>query len=108
MTKTFDILPKTTKLSKISAGKKKATIKWKKQTSQTNGYQIQYSLSKKFGQGTKTVTISKNKMIKTTIKRLKSKKRYYLRIRTYKKQKYDGKSITLYSGWSAAKNTKIK
>lgn len=108
MTKTFDILPKTIKLSKISARKKMVTIQWKKQKTQTNGYQIQYSLSNKFLSVNKIVTISKNSTTKAKIKSLKSKKKYYVRIRTYKKQKYNGKNITLYSAWSSAKSTKIK
>ena len=108
MSKTFDILPKTTKLSKLTAGKKKATVKWMKQTTQTSGYQLQYSLSNKFKSGNKTATISKNKTDKATIKGLKSKKKYYVRIRTYTKVKYNGKYITLYSGWSGAKSVKIK
>ena len=108
MSKTFDILPKATKLSKVTAGKKKATVSWAKQTTQTSGYQLQYSLSNKFKSGNKTATISKNKTTKTTIKSLKSKKKYYVRIRTYTKVKYNGKYITLYSGWSGAKSVKIK
>ncbi len=108
MSKTFDILPKTTKLSKLTAGKKKATVKWTKQTTQTSGYQLQYSLSNKFKSGNKTATISKNKTDKATIKGLKSKKKYYVRIRTYTKVKYNGKYITLYSGWSGAKSVKIR
>ena len=79
------------------------TIKWEKNTA-GNGYQIQYSTSKKFAKGNKTKTISKNKTTSYTIKKLKKKTTYYVRIRTYKK--VSGK--TYYSGWSSVKKVKIK
>ena len=103
-TLSYTINPKSTKLSKVSAKKKGFEAKWEKQSSQTKGYQIQYSTSKKFAKGNKTKTISKNKTTSYTIKKLKKKKTYYVRIRTYKK--VSGK--TYYSGWSSVKKVKIK
>ena len=103
ITKKFKINPKGTTLKKVLAKKKKMTIKWKKQTKLTTGYQIQYSTSKNF-RGAKTQTITKNKKTKCIIKKLKSKKKYYVRIRTYKKVK--GKKY--YSKWSKAKTVKVK
>ena len=94
---------KTTKLKSAKNAKgKKLVVKWKKNTA-GNGYQIQYSTSKKFAKGNKTKTISKNKTTSYTIKKLKKKKTYYVRIRTYKK--VSGK--TYYSGWSSVKKVKI-
>lgn len=95
---------KTTKLKSAKNAKgKKLVVKWKKNTA-GNGYQIQYSTSKKFAKGNKTKTISKNKTTSCTIKKLKKKKTYYVRIRTYKK--VSGK--TYYSEWSSVKKVKIK
>ena len=95
---------KTTKLKSVKNAKgKKMTIKWVKNTA-GNGYQIQYSTSKKFAKGNKTKTISKNKTTSYTSKKLKKKKTYYVRIRTSKK--VSGK--TYYSGWSSVKKVKIK
>lgn len=95
---------KTTKLKSAKNAKgKKLVVKWKKNTA-GNGYQIQYSTSKKFAKGNKTKTISKNKTTSYTIKKLKKKTTYYVRIRTYKK--VSGK--TYYSGWSSVKKVKIK
>ena len=105
---TYTITPKGTKISKLSKGKKKITVKWKKQTSQTTGYQIQYSTKKNFKSGTKTATISKNKTTSKTLSKLKAKKKYYVRIRTYKTTKVNGKSVKIYSAWSTAKSVKIK
>ena len=101
--KTFTIKPKSTTLSKVTAGKKAFTVKWKKQTTQTTGYQIQYSTSSKF-KGAKTVTITKNKATSKKISKLKAKKKYYVRVRTYKT--VDGKKY--YSAWSSVKSIKCK
>lgn len=95
-TLSYTINPKRTKLSKVSAKKKGFEAKWKKQSTQTKGYQIQYFTDSKFKSGNKTVTVNKNSTTKKTISKLKAKKKYYVRIRTYKtvgKQKY-------YSDWS--------
>ncbi len=94
---------KTTLKSAKNAKGKKLVVKWGKNTA-GNGYQIQYSTSKKFAKGNKTKTISKNKTTSYTIKKLKKKKTYYVRIRTYKK--VSGK--TYYSEWSSVKKVKIK
>ena len=96
---TFKILPKMVPIKKLKAGKRSVTVTWKKQTAETTGYQIQYSMDPIFEKGVKTVTIKKNKTTKKTIKKLKSKKKYYFRIRTYKKV---GKK-TYYSFWSELK-----
>ncbi|MCM1286486.1 MAG: CAP domain-containing protein [Acetobacter sp.] len=109
ITKSFTIKPKSTSISKLTAGKKKMTVKWKKQASQTTGYEIQYSTSSKFtAKTTKTVTVSKNKTTSKSISKLKAKKKYYVRIRTYKTVKVNGKNTKIYSSWSKAKNVKIK
>lgn len=99
---------KNATIKKVKAGKKSATVSWKK-VSGVTGYQIQYSTSKKFTKKTtKKVTIKKNKTVKTTIKKLKSKKKYYVRIRTYKNVKFGGKTVKVYSPWSKVKTVKVK
>ena len=105
--KTFTIKPKAASISKLTKGKKAFTVKWKKQTQQTTGYQIQYSTSSKF-KNAKSVTISKNKTVSKKITKLKAKKKYYIRIRTYKTVKVNGKNVKIYSSWSKAKSVKTK
>lgn len=105
--KTFSIGPKGTNISKLSKGKKKMTVKWKKQKSQISGYEIQYSLKKNFSSGTKAKTASKKKT-SVKISKLKPKKKYYVRIRTYKTVKYNGRSIKVYSAWSKTKSVKVQ
>lgn len=105
VSKTFKINPKGTSVSKVKAGKKRMTVKWKKLSkTYVTGYQIQYSTDKKFKKSVKTSTVTKYKTSSKTIKKLKAKKKYYVRIRTYKKVG----SVKYYSGWSKVKSVKVK
>ena len=103
----FTIKPKATSISSLKAGSKKFTVKWKKQAIQTTGYQVQYSASSKFSKA-KTVTVGKNRTVSKKISKLSGKKKYYVRVRTYKTVKINGKSIRIYSGWSKAKAVTTK
>ena len=103
----FTIKPKAISISSLKAGSKKFTVKWKKQATQTTGYQVQYSASSKFSKA-KTVTVGKNTTVSKKISKLSGKKKYYVRVRTYKTVKINGKSIRIYSGWSKAKTVTTK
>lgn len=100
---TKTVKPKKTSIKKLSKGKKKFTVTWAK-VSGVKGYQIQYSSDKKFKNYNKSVTVTKQKSTKATVKKLKSKKKYYVRVRTYKT--VNGKKI--YSSWSKVKSVKTK
>lgn len=100
---TTTVKPKKTSIKKLSKGKKKFTVTWAK-VSGVKGYQIQYSSDKKFKKNNKSVTVTKQKTTKATVKKLKSKKKYYVRVRTYKT--VNGKKI--YSSWSKVKSVKTK
>ncbi len=95
--------PKKTKIKKVKAAKKALTVTWNK-ISGVKGYQVQVATDKKFKKNKKTVTIKKQKTTKTTVKKLKAKKKYYVRVRTYKTVK--GKKV--YSSWSSVKSVKTK
>ncbi|MBQ9360235.1 MAG: InlB B-repeat-containing protein [Lachnospiraceae bacterium] len=95
----FIIKPKATTLNGLSARSKGFTVKWKKQATQVSGYQIQYSTNSKFTSNNKTVTISKPGTVTRTVSNLMGKKRYYVRIRTYRKVN----GTTYYSAWSGSK-----
>ena len=105
---TYSINPKGTSVSKVKAAKKGFKVTWKKQKTQTTGYQVQYSTDKNFKKNNKTVTISKNSTTSKSVGKLKAKKKYYVRVRTYKTVKFGGKSVKLYSGWSKAKSVTTK
>ena len=103
-TLSFTINPKGTAISSLSKSKKAFTAKWKKQSAQTSGYQLLYSTNSKFKSRNKYVTVSSYKTTSKTIKKLAAKKKYYVKIRTYKN--VSGKKY--YSGWSAAKTVVTK
>lgn len=105
---TYSIDPKGTSVSKVTAAKKGFKVTWKKQKTQTTGYQVQYSTDKNFKKNNKTVTISKNSTTSKSVGKLNAKKKYYVRVRTYKTVKFGGKSVKLYSGWSKAKSVTTK
>ena len=100
---TFKVVPTKTTISKVTGAKKALTVKWAKKTTHVTGYEIQYSTTKSF-KSYKTKTVTSNKTTSATIKSLKAKTTYYVRIRTYKT--VNGKKV--YSGWSTIKTTKTK
>lgn len=87
--------PSSTSVTSVKAINNGFTVKWKKKS--CTGYQIQYSTSKKFAKkGTKVLKVNKAKTTSKTVKKLKAKKKYYVRVRAYKtvkKKKY-------YSKWT--------
>ena len=86
--------PAGTSIKRVKVSRKKCILTWKRQTSGIDGYQIQYSINKKF-KASKKKNVGKKKT-RATIGNLKSKKKYYIRIRTYVKS--NGKYS--YSKWS--------
>lgn len=114
----FKIIPKGATILKPKAAKKAITVKWKKQgtkmkyqnanydtkSAYITGYQIQYALKSSF-KGAKTKTVKGYKKTSLKVKKLKAKKKYYVRVRTYMTIKGVG---TFYSTWSKAKAIKTK
>lgn len=91
----------TSRLLVRSKTKGKATVSWKAVKGITS-YQVQYSNYKNMKKA-KTVTV-KSRSKSTTLKKLKRKKKCYVRIRTVKKV---GKK-NYYSKWSKIKSVKVK
>lgn len=96
----FKINPKAAGITSLTAKSRALSVKIKRQTSQSTGYQIQYSTSKKFS-SYKTKTVS-YKTSSTTLTGLRARTTYYVRIRTYKTVK----GVKYYSGWSSYKYKK--
>ena len=86
-----------------SSKSRQMTVSWKKDTRVT-GYQIMYSTDKKFRKNVKTVNIKKYKTTRCTVKKLARNKRYYVRVRSYKKVS----GGNLYGSWSTVKYVKVK
>ena len=102
VTAAFRIDPKKVSGLKLKAGAGKLTASWKK-ASGAGGYEVQYGIKPNFA-GAKTVTVKSAKTVKTTLKKLKSKKTYYVRVRAYRtvnRKKY-------VSAWSKTVSQKTK
>ena len=101
-TVTITVIPAKTSLRSVkSKTAKQATVTWKKAKS-ISGYQISYSQNSSMKKA-KTLTV-KDSATRATLKELVSKKKYYVRIRTYKV--VSGKKY--YSKWSSKKSVKIR
>ena len=77
---------KPAKVKKLVVKKKgnKALVSWKK-VKGAEKYQVAYSTDKKLKKGVKTITV---KAAKCTVKKLKSKKTYYFKVRAYAGKEY--------------------
>lgn len=104
-----DQKPSKISIQKLTAGKKKFTIKWKKAEKpvSVSGYQIQYSTDKKFKKNVKTKNCAKKKS-SFTVSKLKAKKKYYVRMRSYRIVKKNGKKIKVYASWSKVRKVKVR
>lgn len=88
-------------IKSAKAKKKSVKVTWKKTTG--SGYQIYCSTKKNFA-GAKKVTVKKISKTSAAIKKLKSKKTYYIKIRAYTTV---GKT-PVYGAWSKVKRVKVK
>lgn len=95
--------PKKLTVTSVKAGKQKITVKWKKAENAV-GYQIVYAQNKKFSKGKKIVNVTSKKAVERTIKKLKSKKTYYVKVRAYNK----AGGTKLYGLYSPIKKVKTK
>ena len=101
---TVTVKPSAKLSAKATALKgKKVQVTWKRNKKAT-GYQIVVATDKSFKNVVKTVNIKKNKTVKTSVKGLKKGKKYYVRVRSYKK----ASGGNVYSSWSKAKPVKAK
>lgn len=100
--KSFNIVPQKQVIVKLSAQAKAFSVKWTLNKNVT-GYQIKYSTASNFSGG-KSVYVKKNTSTKKTLTSLKSKKTYYVKVRSYKTVN----GVKYYGAWSKAKKIKTK
>lgn len=98
----YKIAPRPTTVKKVKAGSTTAKVKWGKQKTNINGYQLQYSGSKSFSYLNEVKTLKGKNKTEYTIKNLKIDREYYVRVRTYKTVK--GEKV--FSKWSKPKRFK--
>ena len=104
----FNIIPKNVSgIKKLTAGSKRFTVSWNPQKTQVTGYQIQYSTASNF-KNAKTITMGKSSYSAKKVTGRMANKRYYVRIRTYKTTKFNGKNYNIYSPWCAKKSVVTK
>ena len=100
--------PKKTQIAEIrSKGGRKIVVSWKTKTG-VSGYQIQCSLKRNFKKGVKTYTVKGASKSFKTIKKLKVKKKYFVRVRSFTKTNVNGKKKKIFSKWSKVKKVKVK
>lgn len=100
----YKITPPSAAVSKLkSTGRGRLSVKWKS-VKEVTGYQVLYSTNKKFKSGNRTVNVTGRKKSGVTLKKLRSKKNYYVKLRTYKRT---GGEI-YFSSWSKTVRVKIK
>ena len=100
----FTINPKATTIKKPTAAKKALTAKWTKVSKQATGYEIMVATNKNFTKNKKTVKATSYKTTSKKITGLKSKKTYYVKVRTYKMVN----GVPYYSSWSKYRTVKTK
>ena len=91
--------PSQVKISKVKAKKKAMVVKFKK-SSGAKKYEVQYSLKKNM----KAAKVKTTKKTSIKIKKLKAKKTYYVRVRSY----FENNGKKIYSPYSAKKKVTIK
>ena len=103
-TANFIIKPKKPTQKKLkSKSKKQLNVSWKKDKN-VSGYEIKYSTSSKFTRKTTKTVKAGKKSTGVTVKKLKSRKKYYVKLRSYKT--INGKKY--YSSYSSTKSIKTK
>ena len=105
---TLTVKPKATSMKSVTASKKAFTVKWNKVSKQATGYEIMYATNAKFSKGKKTVKVTKLNTTSKKISKLKAKQKYYVKVRTYKTVKVNGKKTNIYSAWSNYKTVTTK
>lgn len=99
----FSVKPKKITIKAPSTGSKYITAKWTKDSSVT-GYQVVIATNSSFTKNKKTVTIGKNFTTSYKFTKLKKGTKYYIKIRSYKTIKVDGKTAKMYSNYSSVKS----
>ena len=96
---TIYVIPKTARVRSLTSNRKgQVTVKGRNKAKNNDGYQIQYKHNGK----TRKVSVKSRKSVTKTFKKLKSGKKFRVRIRAYKKTGgtvYYGK----YSKWKSCK-----
>ena len=105
----FKIIPKGSTVKSVISYKRALKIKWSRRSTKMSskritGYQIQLATDPDFTENVKKIKIKGYKSTSYKVTKLKAKRKYYVRIRTYR----TANGVTCYSKWSKAKTKKTK
>lgn len=95
-----------TALTSVSARSRAMVVRWRRASNAT-GYQIQYSRNSNM-KNSKIITIKGRTTTARVIRGLSRGKRYYVRVRAYKKVQTSGVWHKYYKKWSAKKSVVVK
>ncbi|MDE6252504.1 MAG: Ig-like domain-containing protein [Lachnospiraceae bacterium] len=99
------IIPSKQNINVKKLANRKMKLTWNKDVG-VRGYQIQYCTDSRFKDGIKSITIKNNMAVAKTISNLKKGKTYYVRVRSYRNIKLNGKTNVIYGSWSRVKKVK--
>ncbi len=100
--KSTTTVPAKASIKSVKAGSKSATVTWKS-VNGASGYRVFYTTDKDFDYA-KRIIIKDAKATSKTVKKLKSGKKYYFKVRAYKV--FNGKNV--YGKLSNIKSVKVK
>ena len=103
----FYVKPKKTAIKKPLTSKNTVTAAWTRDKS-VSGYEVYIAANKGFTSGLKKYSVNKNSTVSKKITKLKKGKRYYIKVRSYKNVKVDGKTTKMYSDFSSIKSIVCK
>jgi len=102
------VKPAAPPLLNPAAAKKAVTVKWKKVSKESSGYQVMVATNKAFTKNVKKSFVNSTKTTSKKMSSLQANKTYYVKVRTFKNVKVDGKMTKVYSNWSIIKSAKTK
>lgn len=106
---TFKIGPSATAIERLMTRSTSLKVRWDKPSieapsGRVSGYQVMIATDAKFSKGKRIITVRGHSMTSTTISKLTSGKKYYVKVRTFKR---GFGRVDHYSSWSKAKSKTI-
>lgn len=96
----------STSITSVSGGSRALLVRWRRASGVT-GYQVQYSLSSNM-KNARTYAVKGATYTGLRITGLTKGKRYYVRVRTYRQVKQNGKTVNYFKKWTSVKSVVVK
>lgn len=102
----YVIRPAKIKGFRLKSGKKKVDAIWSRSRTRMTGCQVQVSTRRSLKSA--KVKTFKGEKRNHWVKHLRGHKKYYVRVRSWKTVKHNGKRVRLYSNWTKVKSIRTK